>query len=86
MKKYKIAVIAGDGIGPEVIAEGVRVLEHVGKLDGGFEFEFTHFPWGCDYYLQTGKMMPDDGIETPSISARSEHPECPITFLFGISC
>lgn len=64
MKKYKIAVIAGDGIGPEVIAEGVRVLEHVGKLDGGFEFEFTHFPWGCDYYLQTGKMMPDDGIET----------------------
>ena len=64
MKKYKIAVIAGDGIGPEVIAEGVRVLEHVGKLDGDFEFEFTHFPWGCDYYLQTGKMMPDDGIET----------------------
>ena len=64
MKKYKIAVIAGDGIGPEVIREGVRVLEHVGELDGGFEFEFTHFPWGCDYYLQTGKMMPDDGIET----------------------
>lgn len=64
MKKYKIAVIAGDGIGPEVIAEGVRVLEHVGKLDGGFKFEFTHFPWGCDYYLQTGKMMPDDGIKT----------------------
>ena len=64
MKNYKIAVIAGDGIGPEVIAEGVRVLEHVAKLDGGFEFEFTHFPWGCDYYLQTGKMMPDDAIET----------------------
>ncbi len=64
MKNYKIAVIAGDGIGPEVISEGVRVLEHVSKLDGGFEFEFTHFPWGCDYYLQTGKMMPDDGIET----------------------
>ena len=64
MKNYKIAVIAGDGIGPEVIAEGVRVLEHVAKLDGGFKFEFTHFPWGCDYYLQTGKMMPDDAIET----------------------
>ena len=64
MKKYKIAVIAGDGIGPEVIGEGVRVLEHVGELDGGFKFEFTHFPWGCDYYLQTGKMMPDDAIET----------------------
>ncbi|MBQ2716266.1 MAG: tartrate dehydrogenase, partial [Clostridia bacterium] len=64
MKNYKIAVIAGDGIGPEVIGEGVRVLEHVAKLDGGFKFEFTHFPWGCDYYLQTGKMMPDDAIET----------------------
>ena len=64
MKNYKIAVIAGDGIGPEVISEGVRVLEHVAELDGSFKFEFTHFPWGCDYYLQTGKMMPDDGIET----------------------
>ena len=64
MKIFKIAVIAGDGIGPEVIAEGVRVLEHVGELDGSFKFEFTHFPWGCDYYLQTSKMMPDDAIET----------------------
>lgn len=64
MKNYKIAVIAGDGIGPEVIAEGVKVLEHVAKLDGGFSFEFTHFPWGCDYYLKNGKMMPDDAIET----------------------
>jgi len=64
MKKYKIAVIAGDGIGPEVINEGIRVLKHVSELDGGFEFEFTQFPWGCEYYLNTGKMMPDDAIET----------------------
>ena len=64
MKNYKIAVIAGDGLGPEVIAEGVRVLEHVAKLDGGFKFEFTHFPWGCEYYLKNGKMMPDDAIDT----------------------
>ena len=66
MKNYKIAVIAGDGIGPEVIAEGVKVLKHVAKADGGFNFEFTHFPWGCDYYLKTGKMMPDDAIDTLS--------------------
>ncbi|MBR2930126.1 MAG: tartrate dehydrogenase [Clostridia bacterium] len=66
MKKYKIAVIAGDGIGPEVIGEGVRVLERVAELDGGFGFEFTHFPWGCEYYLETGKMMPDDAIATLS--------------------
>ena len=64
MKIYKIAVIAGDGIGPEVISQGVRVLEAVAALDGGFRFEFTHFPWGCEYYLKTGKMMPDDAIET----------------------
>ena len=63
MKTYKIAVIAGDGIGPEVIAEGVKVLNAVAKLDGGFRFDFTHFPWGCDYYKQTGKMMPADGME-----------------------
>ena len=63
MKTYKIAVIAGDGIGPEVIAEGVKVLKAVAELDGSFRFEFTHFPWGCEYYLETGKMMPDDGME-----------------------
>ena len=63
MKSYKIAVIAGDGIGPEVIAEGVKVLKAVAELDGSFQFEFTHFPWGCEYYLKTGKMMPDDGME-----------------------
>ena len=64
MKTYKIAVIAGDGIGPEVINEGVRTLECVAELDGGFKFEFTHFPWGCEYYLKNGKMMPDDAIDT----------------------
>ncbi len=66
MKKYKIAVIGGDGIGPEVIAEGIKVLNKVAELDGGFEFEFTEFPWGCEYYLKHGKMMADDGIETLS--------------------
>ncbi len=64
MKTHKIAVIAGDGIGPEVIAQGVRYLEAVSRVDGGFHFEFTHFPWGCDYYLKHGVMMPPDGIQT----------------------
>ena len=63
MKTYKIAVVAGDGIGPEVLAEGIKVLKKVSELDGGFSFEFTHFPWGCEYYLENGKMMPDDAIE-----------------------
>ena len=63
MNTYKIAVIAGDGIGPEVIAEGVKVLKRVAELDGGFQFEFTHFPWGCEYYLKEGRMMAEDGLE-----------------------
>ena len=64
MLTHKIAVIAGDGIGPEVIAEGVKVLQKIAETDGSFRFEFTHFPWGCDYYKQTGRMMPEDGIDT----------------------
>lgn len=66
MKTHKIAVIAGDGIGPEVIAEGVKVLEEVSRLDTNFKFEFTYFPWGCEYYKETGRMMPEDGIDTLS--------------------
>ncbi len=63
MEKYKVAVVAGDGIGPEVMAESVKVLNAVAALDGGFEFEFTEFPWGCEYYLKTGEMMPSDGMD-----------------------
>ena len=59
-----IAVIRGDGIGPEVIDEGIKVLNAVAEKDGGFKFEFTSFPWGCDYYKETGRMMAEDGIET----------------------
>ena len=63
MQTYKIAVVAGDGIGPEVISEGVKVLNAVAAIDGGFGFDFTHYPWGCEYYHKTGKMMADDGME-----------------------
>ena len=62
MQKYKIAVIPGDGIGPEVLEVGMRVLAAAGELDGGFGFDFTTYPWGCEYYLRTGKMMPEDGM------------------------
>ena len=62
MDVHNIAVIPGDGIGPEVIREGVRVLEEAARLDGGFRFEFTWFPWGCGYYLKHGRMMEEDGI------------------------
>ncbi len=63
MNIYKIAVIPGDGIGPEVMAEGVKVLEAIARKENKFAFEFTYFPWGCEYYLQHGTMMAEDGIE-----------------------
>jgi len=63
METHKIAVIAGDGIGPEVIAEGMKVLKKVAELDGNFKFEFTEYPWGCEYYLREGRMMAEDGLE-----------------------
>jgi len=62
MNIIKIAVIGGDGIGPEVIAEGKKVLETAANIDGRFRFEFTDFDWGCGYYRQNGRMMPEDGI------------------------
>ncbi len=62
MSEHRIAVIGGDGIGPEVIAEGLRVLEAVAE-PCGIELATEHFPWGCGYYLEHGSMMPEDGIE-----------------------
>ena len=63
MKTFKIAVIPGDGIGAEVVAEGIKVLNTIASLDGSFAFDYTYFPWGCEYYLKTKKMMDDDGLE-----------------------
>lgn len=59
-KTYRIAVIPGDGIGVEVMPEGLRALEVVGRRFG-IGFDFQHIEWAsCDYYAQHGKMMPDD--------------------------
>lgn len=63
MQMYNIAVIAGDGIGPEVIAEGKKALSCASDLAGDFTVKFTDFPWGSEYFLRTGAMMPDDGLE-----------------------
>ncbi len=59
---YRIAVIEGDGIGKEVIPEGIRVLESAATRYG-FDFSWSHFDWSCETYHQTGQMMPDDGID-----------------------
>ena len=59
-----VAVIGGDGIGPEVVRSGMRVMEAAAEADDSLELSFTEFPWGCEYYLEHGRMMPEDGIET----------------------
>src|SRR6202790_4040361 len=61
MKTFKIAVIPGDGIGKEVVPEGIRVLDAAGKRFG-FQLLWHNFDWSCETYLQTGRMMPEDGI------------------------
>jgi tartrate dehydrogenase/decarboxylase/D-malate dehydrogenase len=63
MKTYKIAVIAGDGIGKEVVPAAIDVLQIAARKHGGFACEFTETGWGCDYYLQHGRMMDADGTE-----------------------
>lgn len=61
MNSYKIAVIPGDGIGKEVVPEGIRVLEAAGSKFG-VAFHWDFFPWSCEYYAQHGRMMPGDGL------------------------
>ena len=62
MADYRIAVIPGDGIGKEVVPEGIRVLEAAGaKYD--ISFRFDEFSWSCEAYAKTGRMMPEDGLE-----------------------
>ena len=68
MAEYNLAVIAGDGIGPEVISEGRKVLDAVAAQTDGLFFRITEYPWGSDYYRETGRMMPEDGLEQLSNS------------------
>ncbi|MGA8366069.1 MAG: isocitrate/isopropylmalate family dehydrogenase, partial [Candidatus Acidiferrales bacterium] len=61
MKTFRIAVIAGDGIGKEVVPEGVRVLDAAARRFA-FQLDWRAFDWSCDAYLRTGRMMPADGL------------------------
>jgi tartrate dehydrogenase/decarboxylase/D-malate dehydrogenase len=62
VKSYKIAVIEGDGIGREVVPEGIRVLEAAAR-HFDLALSWQHFDWSCETYLKTGRMMPVDGLE-----------------------
>ena len=62
MTKYSISVIPGDGIGKEVVPQGIAVLEAVGAKHG-IAFDWRHFDWSCETYQATGRMMPEDGLK-----------------------
>ena len=59
---YRIAVIPGDGIGKEVVPEGLRVLD-AAAARFGFSLDYEHFDWSCETYKATGRMMPEDGLD-----------------------
>ena len=61
-RTYNIAVIGGDGIGPEVVDAGCRVLDALAGTGGAFGFSFSRFDWGSNYFRETGAMMPMDGL------------------------
>jgi len=63
VKTFRIALYPGDGIGPEVLEQAVRVLEAVRRRVGGFALEMTSFPWGGDYYFAHGEIVPGDFLE-----------------------
>jgi tartrate dehydrogenase/decarboxylase/D-malate dehydrogenase len=82
MKRYRIAAIPGDGIGKEIIPEGLKVLLAAAERMGTFQLAVEQFPWGCEHCLETGEVMARDGIdmlkEFDSIYfGASGHPDVP---------
>src|SRR5687768_1228836 len=63
MREYRIAAIPGDGIGTEVIAAGLEVLEVLAGRDQRFRLRVEHFPWSSDYYLKHGHYIPGGGLD-----------------------
>jgi len=63
MKEHKIAVLPGDGIGPDVMNEALKILKTLSKVDSTFTYETTEFNWNTDYYVTHGMMMPENGLE-----------------------
>ena len=62
MTQYKIPVIPGDGIGPEIVAEGKKVLDTAGEVYG-FDIDWTQYPHGAEHYLETGELMSEDTLK-----------------------
>lgn len=62
VQRFRIALIPGDGVGKEVVPAGLRVLEEAARRDGSFSLDCEELPWGSEYFLEQGRMMPEDGL------------------------
>jgi tartrate dehydrogenase/decarboxylase/D-malate dehydrogenase len=63
MKTYRISVIPGDGVGREVVPEGLKAVRAAAEVTGAFDIRTVEYPWSCQYYAETGRMMDDDALE-----------------------
>jgi tartrate dehydrogenase/decarboxylase/D-malate dehydrogenase len=63
MKRYRLSIIPGDGVGVEVVPEGLRAIRAAGEVTGAFGIDTVDFPWSCQYYAQHGRMMDDDALD-----------------------
>ena len=59
MTVYNLAVIPSDGVGPEVVAAGTKVLNALSNGQEGLNFRYSEFPWGSDFYREPGLLMPE---------------------------
>jgi len=62
MNRYRIATVPGDGVGAETVEQAVETIRVVCQVHGGLQLSFDQYPWGCQYYLREGRMMPADGL------------------------
>lgn len=63
MRRYRISVIPGDGVGREVVPEGLKAVRAAAEVTGSFDLETVDYPWSCQYYAETGRMMDEDALD-----------------------
>ena len=63
MTTHRLAIIPGDGVGREVVPEGLRAVRAAAEVTGSFDIETVDYPWSCEYYAQHGRMMDDDALD-----------------------
>ena len=63
MKRYRLSIIPGDGVGREVVPEGLKAVRAAADVTGSFAIDTVDYPWSCEYYAQHGRMMDDDAMD-----------------------